>query len=127
MAATKPPAPARPATGQDAAEVFRKALRLHQRFAAAVGAAVKVAPLRVAAVKRSDDRFGLLRGFMDGAIAEVDQFLRMPDGPVRAAAFMAIVGSGDGVTAAQRLCKSGGVDGAGPAAVALLTILGVPR
>ena len=114
--------------GEDAAEVFRKALRLHQRFAAAVGAPVKVASLRVAAVKRMDDRFGLHRGFMYGAIAEVDQFLRMPDGPVRATAtFVAIVGSSYGVTAAHRLSKSGGVNRACPAAVALLAILRVPR
>ena len=43
---------------------------------------------------------------MDGAIPEVDQFLRMSDGPVRAAAtFMAIVGAGDGVAAAQGSAK----------------------
>ena len=113
--------------GEDAVEVFRKALRLHQRFAAAVGAAVEVASLRVPAVERADDRFGLHRGFMHGAIPEVDQFLRMPDGPVRAATtFMAVVGAGDGVTAAQGLCKGGSVDGACPATVAFLPVLGVP-
>src|SRR4029078_12926600 len=112
--------------GQDAVEVFRKPLRFHERFAAAVGAAVEVTPLRVAAVKRADDRFGLHRGLMHGAVPKVDQFLRMSDGPVRAAApFMSISGSGDGVTAAQGLCKGGGVDRACPTAVAFLPILGV--
>ena len=117
----------RRSAGQDAVEVFWKALRLHQRFAAAVGAPGEVAPLRVPAVERADDRFGLHRGLMHGAIPEVDQFLRMSDGPVRAAAtFMAVVGAGDGVAAAQGLCKGGGVDGACPAAVAFLPVLGVP-
>src|SRR4029453_3652252 len=73
------------------------------------------------------DRLGLHRGLVHGAIPKVDQFLRMSDGPVRAAAtFMAIVGAGDGVAAAQGLCKGGGVDGACPAAVAFLPVAGVP-
>src|SRR5687767_11485422 len=64
---------------------------------------------------------------MYGAIPEVDQFLRMSDGPVGAAAtFMTIVGAGDGVPAAQGFCKGGGIDGACPAAVAFLPVLGVP-
>src|SRR6185503_2357392 len=108
-------------------EVFWKTLRLHQRFAAAVGAPGEVAPLRLPAVERADDRFGLQRGLMDGAIPKVDQFLRMADGPVRAGAtFVAIVGAGDGVAAAHRLSKGRGVDGACPAAVAFLPVLGVP-
>src|SRR5580765_171660 len=113
---------------EDADEVFRKALRLHQRFAAAVGASVEVAPLRVAAVKRADDRFRLQRGFMYGAIAEVDQFLRVPNRPIRTAAtFVAVVGSSDGVTAAHWISKRAGVNRACPAAVALLAIFGIPR
>src|SRR4029453_8232494 len=73
------------------------------------------------------DRLGLHRGLMHGAIPKVDQFLRMSDGPVRAAAtFMAIVGAGDGVAAAQGVCKGVGVEGPDPAAVAFLPVLAVP-
>jgi len=60
---------------------------------------------------------------MHGAVAKVDQFLRMSDGPVRAAAtFMAVVRAGDGVAAAQGLCKGGGIDGTCPTAVAFLPV-----
>ncbi len=114
--------------GDDAIEVFGIALGFHEGFAAAIGAADEVAAGNVLAVEGADDGFGLGGGFLEGAVAEVDEFFGVADGPGGAGLrfVVAVVGAGGGIAAAESREERAGGDGARPAAVADLLILAVP-
>jgi hypothetical protein len=114
--------------GEDADEVVGIALRFHQCLASAVGTAVEVAALGVAAVERAHNRLGLHARFMHRPRPEVDQLLGMTDRPRRAQSggLVSIVGCGHGVAAARRVDQSRVIYRSGPSAVALLTVLAVP-
>src|SRR4051812_32763955 len=66
--------------GDNSVEVFRIALGFHERFAASVRTADEIIPGRVFSVESVEECLGLEACFMQGAVAEADQFLRMPDG-----------------------------------------------
>ena len=87
--------------GDDAVVVGGEALRLHERLAAAVRAGIEVRALGRAAVERRDGRFRCDGGFVDRAIAEVDDLLGMAERPagIGAAGAVAGVGGGRGVAA----------------------------
>jgi hypothetical protein len=67
----------------DTVEVLRIALCLHERLASAARATNEVRETRSRGVRGGDDCFALNRSFVNGAIAEVDQFLRMVDDKLR--------------------------------------------
>src|SRR3989304_2142792 len=78
--------------GDEAVEIVRIALRLHEGLPPAAGAAVEIRDARRAAVQRGDGRLALHGGIMDGPVAEIDQLLRMTHGKARVAAGMARIG-----------------------------------
>ena len=65
--------------GDDAIEVFRITLRLHQALPSARGAAGPVREARGAVIERADDGFRLHCHLVDGSIREIDDFFRMSD------------------------------------------------
>jgi hypothetical protein len=63
---------------------------------------------------------------MHGTMAKVDQLFRMTNGPIRAAAFVTVVGSRHRIAASQRLGEPRRVNRSGPAAVTFLPVLAIP-
>ena len=110
----------------DGVEVLRVALRFHERHAAAAGAAVEIREARRAAIERGGRGLALHRGFVDRAIAEVNQLLGMPDREAGVGAGVAGVGRGDGVAALQTLAERAVLNRAAPRAVADREELAVP-
>src|SRR6185369_7198963 len=85
--------------GDDAVEIVREPLRLHQRLAPAGRAADEVGALRASALLRRDQRLAGLGGLLQRARGEVADLLRMAQRPGGAAAagLVAVVGAGRGV------------------------------
>ena len=67
--------------GQYAVVILGKPLRLHQRFAAAVGAGCKVGVLCARTIELLHHGLRGNRHFVDAAIAEIGHLLRMPQRP----------------------------------------------
>ncbi len=107
-------------TGQDAVVVGGKALRLHERFASAVGAGGEVAVRGGRGVVGGDDGLGLRSHLVDAAPAVVGDLLRMVEGPACVVAIgeVAGVGAGGGAVAVERAGHASKVDLAGEASVA---------
>ena len=78
------------------------------------------------AVERGGRGLALHRRFVDGAIAEINQLLGMPDGEARIDAGVAGVGRRHRVTAAQSVAERGVLNRAAPRAVADREELAVP-
>src|SRR5258707_14362404 len=83
-------------TGNNAIEIFRKALGFHQSLAAAIRTAEKIRILRCVAEARANDLLGDFGHNMNGAIAEVGDFFRTTERPrgVNGCAGVAGVGAG---------------------------------
>ncbi len=112
--------------GDDAVEVFGVAGHFHKGLPTAGGAAVPIGVLRAFAVVSGHNRFRCDDGVVYGAIAEVDDFFRMPEREHAVAAFVAGIG-GRGCVAFLHGLRHGGVaDHAGPSAVADDLDLAVP-
>lgn len=62
----------------NAVEVFGVALRFRQRLLSALRAAAEIGALRRGAIERANNRFIGLRGYMNGAMGEVDNPLHVP-------------------------------------------------
>ena len=107
----------------DAVKIVGKALSFHEGFAAAVGAADKIAASGILAVKRLQDQVRLNCRLVNGAIPEVDHLLWMPDRPRRVTSPVAVVRARDGETALERFAKREDGDVARPTAVSDLPIL----
>src|SRR6202030_4035358 len=67
----------RGSTGENAVEIFWKALRFHQRFSAAIGTAIEIGVARRIVVERLYEAFGVFGRGVQAAIAEIDDLLRM--------------------------------------------------
>src|SRR5438128_8844187 len=82
--------------GDDAVVIVRVALGFHQSLASAVRAGVEIGALWRGAIERPDDGLGVYRCFVDGAMPEIDDLLRMVEGPFGglAAVLMACIGGG---------------------------------
>ena len=83
----------------DAIVILGVTLGFHERLPAPVGARAEIRALRVFAVERVQDNLGLHRRFVDGAIPEVRDLLRMIERPcgIRPAGMVAGVGGCGGV------------------------------
>src|SRR5438552_11182617 len=113
--------------GNDSVELVGITLRLHQSLASAIRAADKIAPRRVAPIERANDRFGLNACLVYRAISEIDQLLRMADGPgCAASSLVTIVSAGDGIAAGERIDEIPIRNGTSPSTVSNLNILAVP-
>src|SRR5690242_4661523 len=113
--------------GKDSVKVFRISLRLHESFTASIGATGKIAQRGIAAIQASYDGFCLYARFVHRPIAEINQLLRMPDGPGRTkAAFVTVVCCSSRVPATQRIDHASIWNTAGPTAVSLLNIFPIP-
>src|SRR5579872_537409 len=106
--------------GDDTVVVGGKALGFHQRLASAVRAGAEVRVSRPLAVEGARDCFSLVRGFMNGTVAEIDDLLRVPERPCRIRTTGLVPGIGGSCRVA--VAQSGGhgsvVDGSGKAAIA---------
>ena len=78
--------------GDDAIEILRESLRFHERHATTARTAVEVRQPGRGAIERRNCRLTLHRSLMNRAIAEVDEFLRMPDREARVGARVAGIG-----------------------------------
>ena len=89
--------------GKNAIVIGRVALGLRQRLGPSLGASVPVRIARTRAVKSGDECLGLESHFVHGAMAEVDDLLRMSERPLAGhwRAPMASVGSCSGISLAQ--------------------------
>src|SRR3989442_10383992 len=112
----------------DAVEIIGEALCLHQRLAAAVRAAEEIGPRWTARRQPRDDRLRVLGPLLERAVAEIDDFLRVPERPggVRATGDVAVVGPGGRVAAPERVGQRAIRDRSRKATVADLQILAVP-
>src|ERR1700745_437657 len=91
--------------GDDPVEVPGVSLRLHQRFAAAIGTAHEVGATSATRLECHDNIFGNVGSFLERSITEIDHLLRVAYSPrcVDATALMAIIGPRYRVTSAKRL------------------------
>jgi len=107
-------------TGEDSVEILGEALGFHQRLTAAVGTTLEIGVRCRPAVERLDQALGVHVGFMQRAVAEIHDLLRVFESParVRAVAFVPRVGGGGGVTAPEVARQRVIVDRPGEAAVA---------
>ena len=114
--------------GEDAVIIGGEPLGFHERFAAAIGAAIEIGVLRGLAVERLDEALGVDGGEVQGAIAEVIDFFGMMVGPacIFAVGFVAGVGAGGGIAALEVCTHGGEADGAGESAVADAQEFAVP-
>ena len=105
---------------EDAVIVGRIALRFHKGLAAAVGTRIEIGPARGVAVEVFDDGFGGDGGFVNGAIAEVDDLFGMVKRPagVGDAAFVSGIRRGGSVVMLHGVGEFVEVDFSGEAAVA---------
>src|SRR5579862_5348277 len=112
--------------GHNTVEIVGEALRLHESFTAAVGTTDEVAAGGRSAVERLHDGAGLQCGFVNRAVAEIDQLFRVSDGPGCAGSGVAVVSPCDGEAALERLGEGYERNVSGPSAVADLLIFSVP-
>jgi hypothetical protein len=107
-------------TGQDAVVVGGKALRLHERFASAVGAGGEVAVRGGRGVVGGDDGLGLLGHLVDTAPSVVGDLFRMVQSPpcVVAIGEVAGIGAGGGAVAVESAGHAFKVDLASEASIA---------
>ena len=110
----------------DRVEVLGVPLRLHQALPSSGRAAVPVRQPRPAIVELRDQRLGLHRRLVDGAIREVHELFRMTDGEQRVAALVARIGGRRRVAFLHRRHHRRKADDAGPAAAADELKLAVP-
>ncbi len=113
-------------TGNDAVEIFGIARHFDQSLPATRGAAVPIGVFRTFAIVGTDDCLRCDDGVMHGAIAEIDNFLRMAQREHTVAAFVTGVCRSGGVAFFHRLRHGGVADHAGPSAVADDFDLAVP-
>ena len=113
----------------DAVEIIREALCLHQGLAAAVGAAEEIGVRGTGRRQRREDRLRVVRRLLERAVAEVDDLFGMSERPgrVRAAGDVTVVCAGGRIAAPERVAERAIRDGSGEAAVADLEVLAVPR
>src|SRR5579871_6544661 len=114
--------------GDDAVVVGGETLRFHQRLASAIGARAEVRPARRATVERLCDRFPFFGCFVNRAISEVGNLLRMPQCPtrIRTAGAMASIGRSACVAVLDGVREAAIVDHTGKSAVADSLKLAVP-
>ena len=110
----------------DGVEVFGIPLRGHEALTSTCRAAVPVRQARRALKVRRNDRLGLGGQLVHGAVAEIDQLLRMTDGKKRVRALMARIGRGGGIAFPQGQRHRNVVQAPGPSAVADRLKLSVP-
>ena len=110
----------------DPVEVLRVALCFHEGLPSAAGTPNEVRETRRRGIRGGDDRFAVNGRFVNGAIAEIDQFLRMTDGELRGITDVSRIGGRGGVSATERRCERRILDRATPAAIADLLELAVP-
>src|SRR6202030_871248 len=105
---------------ENSVEIFRKALRFHQRFAPAVVTAIERGVARRIVVEGLYEGFGVFRRGVQAAIAEINDLLWMLVRPacVFGIALMPGVGRGSGVASPQIVGESEVVDGTGESAIA---------
>ena len=115
-------------SGDDAVIVRRKALSLHERLASAVRAGAEVRAAGRVTVEGVDDGLGLLGGFVNRAISEVDDLFRMVKGPgrVRSARVVAGIGGGGRVTVRHRARHPAKTDVTGETTIANALEFSVP-
>src|SRR5580704_9987374 len=96
----------RPGVGRraddDAVEIVRVALRLHQGLAATIRTAIEIRPLRPLAGQYCYDGLGLVGRFFERAIAEVDNLLGVTQSEGRLSSRLAAVVRRGGVIALAR-------------------------
>ena len=114
--------------GDNPVVVGRKALRLHESFAPAIGATGEIRVLGSGAIKRSNHGLRLFRHFVDAAVTEVDDFLGVCGGPrgIGSLAGVTGVGCGAGIASAHGACQRTVINRSGEAAVALPLIFSIP-
>src|SRR5262249_25636851 len=113
--------------GKDSIKVFWISLRLHESFAAPIGATGEIAQRRIAARQSSDDGFRLNARFVHRPVTKINQLLRMPDGPGRTkSAFVTVVCCSGGVPTTQRVNHASIWNIAGPTTVSFLNIFPIP-
>ena len=112
----------------NAVEVAGKALRFHQRLAAAIGAGIEIGFRLGLAVVGQDDLLRKLGGEMHRAPPEILHLLRMAKGPAGIAGFRAMtgVGTSDGKTADEITGHLAHADGTSESAIACAEKAAVP-
>src|SRR6185295_4777586 len=105
-------------TGDDPVEVLWVALCFHECLASAAGATNKIRETRRRGICGGNDRLALDCRFVNGAVAKIDQFLRMPHGELRCITDVPRVRGRSGVSATQRGSERRILDRASPTAIA---------
>src|SRR5580704_8068881 len=103
--------------GHDAVKIGRIALRLHQRLAPAVRAGIEIRALRRRSIKRKYYAFGSLSRFMNRAIPEVRNLLRMTERPggIGPTSVVPGIGGSGGITMRNGAGERVEIDGPGEA------------
>src|SRR5580704_5866342 len=120
----------RPGVGRraddDAVEIIRVALRLHQGLAATIRTAIEIRPLRPLADERCYDGLGLVGRFFERAIPEVDNLLGVTQSEGRLSSRLAaVVRRRGGIPACDRVREAAITDAAAEPAAAELLVLSV--
>ena len=110
----------------DAIEILWIALGFHEGLPSAAGAPNEVRQTGRRAIRRGDSCLALHGRFVYGAIAEIDQFLRMTHGELRGITDVSRIGRRGGVSATQRRGERRVLNRSAPAAIADLLKLAVP-
>src|SRR5262249_27478799 len=110
----------------NAVEIVRETLRLHQRLATAIRAAIEIRALRTVTSERCNYRLGLVGGFFERSISEVDNFLGMAECERRQTpGLTAVIRRGGDVTAPDRVSEAVRADATEDPATAELLIFSV--
>src|SRR5258707_1530668 len=105
--------------GDDAVEVLRVTLRGHQSLPSAGGAAFPIRQARATSIIGRNQCFGRDGGFVNSAIGEVGDLIRMAECKSATAAGMTGVGGRAGITLANGVRHSFRVDASDPTASTL--------
>src|SRR5215467_10283390 len=110
----------------DAVKIVWVALRLHQRLATTIRAAIEIGPLRPLTGECCYNRLRLIGSLFERPISEVDNFLRMPEREnSQASRLTAVICRGSGIASPDRIGETAISDAAAEPTTAELFVFSV--